>query len=115
MNINNLKDSLDYTFKFLDILNKYVDTKEPWSLIKDETKREEVINIFYTIAEWLRQVWLNLYSFFPEKMGELFVKLGLEWYVEQLEEWKLLELRNKKEVFKIKEKWEALFLRFDLD
>jgi len=51
MNIYNLKDSLDYTFKFLDDLNKYVDINEPWNLIKDESKREEVIDIFYTIAE----------------------------------------------------------------
>ena len=115
MNIYNLKDSLDYTFKFLDDLNKYVDINEPWNLIKDESKREEVIDIFYTIAEWLRQVWLNLYSFFPEKMWELFNKLGLENYTEQLEEWKLEELINKKEIFIVKEKWKALFLKFDLD
>jgi hypothetical protein len=27
---------------------------------------------------------MNLFSFFPEKMGELFDRLGLENYVEQL-------------------------------
>lgn len=111
----NLKDSIDSTFAFLDVLNKYVDTKEPWSLIKDEENKSEVIDIFYTISEWLRQVWLNLYSFFPEKMWELFNKLGLENYVESLEEWKLEDLRNKTEVFMIKEKGESLFARFDLD
>lgn len=115
INSYNLKDSIDKTFWFLDDLNKYVDEKQPWALVKDESKKEEVINIFYTISEWLRQVWMNLYPFFPEKMWELFAKLGLENYVEELEAWKLEELRNKKEVFKIKEKWEALFLRFDLD
>jgi len=47
----NLKDSIDSTFAFLDVLNKYVDTKEPWSLIKDENKKTEVIDIFYTISE----------------------------------------------------------------
>jgi methionyl-tRNA synthetase len=111
----NLKDSIDSTFAFLDVLNKYVDTKEPWSLIKDEENKSDVIDIFYTISEWLRQVWLNLYAFFPEKMWELFNKLGLENYVESLEEWKLEDLRNKTEVFMIKEKGESLFARFDLD
>jgi methionyl-tRNA synthetase len=52
----NLKESLESTFSFLDDINKYVDTNEPWKLIKDETKREEVINIFFTISESLRQV-----------------------------------------------------------
>jgi methionyl-tRNA synthetase len=56
MNEYNLKDSLDITFKFLDDLNKFVDDTQPWTLIKDESKREEVIDIFYTIAESLRQV-----------------------------------------------------------
>ncbi len=111
----NLKESLDLSFKFLDVLNKYVDETQPWTLIKDESKKEEVIDIFYTISEWLRQVWLNLYSFFPEKMWELFNKIGLSWYVEELEAWKIQELRNKKEVFMIKEKGEALFERFDVN
>ena len=115
ISIYNLKESLDLTFKFLDAINKYVDEKQPWALIKDESKRDEVIDIFYTISEWLRQVWLNLYSFFPEKMWELFSKIGLEWYVEELENGKLKELREKQEVFMIKEKGEALFERFDVN
>ncbi len=60
-------------------------------------------------------MWLNLYSFFPEKMWEMFTKLGLENYVEDLESWKLEELRNRKEVFMIKEKGEALFQRVDVN
>jgi len=56
INEYNLKDSLDCTFRFLDDLNKYVDDIQPWTLIKEESKREEVINTFYTIAESLRQV-----------------------------------------------------------
>jgi methionyl-tRNA synthetase len=56
MDIYNLKDALDYSFRFLDDLNKYVDDTQPWTLLKNEEKIEEVINIFYTIAENLRQV-----------------------------------------------------------
>jgi methionyl-tRNA synthetase len=37
-------------------LNKYVDEKEPWKLVKEESKQEELKNFFYTIAESLRQV-----------------------------------------------------------
>jgi hypothetical protein len=48
-------------------------------------------------------------------MWEMFNKLWLENYFEQLEKWKLDELREKKEIFNIKEKWEPLFKRFDID
>ncbi|MDD3646699.1 MAG: methionine--tRNA ligase [Candidatus Gracilibacteria bacterium] len=109
-----LKSCLDASFAFLDSLNKFADEKQPWVTIKDEDKQDETREVLYTIAEGLRQVGLSLYPFFPEKMGEMFVKLGLEDYVEKLEDGKLEELRNKKEVFNIKEKGEALFLRFDI-
>ena len=110
----NLKKSLDNTFVFLDEINKYVDDTKPWTLIKDKTKIEEVTIIFYTIAESLRIVWLNLYVFFPEKMLELFQKIWLSWYWDLIENWDLTVLRKKQEVFMMKEKWEALFDRFDL-
>lgn len=110
----NLKDTLDLSFKFLDDLNKFADTKQPWQTIKEESLQTETSDVLYTIAEWLRQVWLNLYAFFPEKMSEMFIKLWLENYSESLESGKLNELRQKQEVFNLKEKWEALFLRIDV-
>jgi len=109
-----LKGSLDDAFHFLDIVNKYVDENEPWKMIKDETRVEETKEVLFTVAESLRQVWLCLYTFFPEKMSELFGKIGLDKYSEQLEEWKLEELRSRKEVFKVTEKWENLFNRFEV-
>lgn len=111
----NLKDTLDLSFKYLDDLNKFADTKQPWQTIKDDDKQEETRDVLYTIAEWLRQVAMNLYPFFPEKMWELFSKLGLEWYIDKLESWKLEELRKTKEVFNIREKWDALFSRFEVE
>ena len=115
MNNYNLKWLLDTAFKNLDILNKFADEKQPWQTIKDENKKEETINVLYTIAEWLRQVWLSLYSFFPEKMWEMFNKLWLENYTNILEQWKLEELRDKTEIYKIKEKREALYLRININ
>lgn len=108
----NLKASLEYCFIFTDSLNILVDRKKPWELAgKDE---DEFRWVLYQIAESLRQVWLALYPFFPEKMLEMFDKLWLENYVEQLEEWKLEELKKKIETFNIKEKGEPLFKRFDV-
>jgi methionyl-tRNA synthetase len=45
--------------------------------MKDEAREEEVKEIMYTICESIRQVAINLYSFFPEKMSEVFSSLNL--------------------------------------
>lgn len=110
----NLKGILDDSFKFLNDLNDFTTKKEPWQIIKDETKLGETREVLYTIAEWLRQVWLALYPFFPEKMSEMFVKLWLEDYTQNLEAGELQKLIAKNETFLIKEKGDPLFLRFDI-
>jgi len=97
----------------LDALNKFADTTEPWKLIQvDQKKTEEVL---YTLAEGLRQVGLQIYPFFPQKMSEMFEKLGLENYREKLENGGLQELLDTKEIFHIKEKGEPLFKRFEIE
>jgi hypothetical protein len=55
-----------------------------------------------------------LYPFFPEKITELYEKFWLIWYTELLEAWKLDELRTKPEKFNITEKWNPLFVRFEI-
>lgn len=110
----NLKLILDESFSFLDKLNKFADEKQPWQMIKYESKQEETRDILFTIAEWLRQVGLALYPFFPEKIAEMFVKLGLEKYAERLEKWELEKLISEKPTFEIKEKWENLFNRIEI-
>lgn len=110
----NLKLVLDESFLLLDKLNDFTTKKEPWQMIKDETKLGETREVLYTIAEWLRQVGLALYPFFPEKMAEMFAKLWLEDYTQNLEAGELQKLIAKNETFVIKEKGDPLFLRFDI-
>lgn len=107
-----LKWVLDENFDQLDILNKYADDKEPWKTLKED--EEGTREVLYTLADWLRQVGLCLYPFFPEKMSEMFEKIGLEWYTKKLEAGERDDLVNKKETFNIKEKWEPLFQRIDI-
>jgi len=108
----NLKWVLDSVFEYLDTLNKYADEKQPWQTIKDD--EEATRETLYTLAEWLRQVAFTLYPFFPGKMSEMFTKLGLADYPEQLQVGKLEELINKKEEFRITEKGSPLFQRIDI-
>ncbi|PZM83263.1 methionine--tRNA ligase [Candidatus Gracilibacteria bacterium] len=109
-----LKAVLDSTFKFLDDLNLFVTEKEPWKLMKNDETLSEAKNILFTICESLRQVGLNLFPFFPEKMTKLFETLGLKNYFEDLQNGKLEELKNRKENFKITEKPEILFEKFEV-
>jgi len=115
MNQYDLKWALDITFSFLDKLNKYTDIKEPWKMIKDDSILEETRNVLFTIAEWLRVVWLNLYCFFPGKMWDLFLKLWLNNYIERLGRWELNLLLSENTKFKITEKWENLYSRFEVN
>jgi len=110
----NLKSVLDDSFKFLDTLNDFTTKKEPWKMIKDETKQQETKEVLYTIAEWLRQIGLALYPFFPEKMSKMFVKLWLFDYEKRLKNWELQTLIWETPIFEIKEKWENLFNRFEI-
>ncbi len=111
----NLKEALEINFFTLDKLNDFVTKVEPWKTIKDEEKQEKTMQNLYLVAEWLRQVWLNLYTFFPEKMVEMFEKLGLKDYKKRLENGELEELRTESVVFEIKEKGKALFERIEVN
>jgi methionyl-tRNA synthetase len=51
INKYDLKSCLDITFSFLDKLNKFADIKQPWQMIKDDDKQEEIRNVLYTLAE----------------------------------------------------------------
>ena len=115
MSLNTLKLALDLSFKFLDEVNLYVTETEPWTLMKDETKKHQVEEIMYTICETLRNVSMNLYPFFPEKMTQVFEALWLEWYDKELEEWNLESLRNRKITYKILNKAPILFEKFEIE
>lgn len=113
MDSYNLKEALDQSFFFLDKVNKYVDTNEPWKMLKDESLNEQTFDVLYTMAECLRNVWVNLFAFFPEKMDELLTRLGLPEYKNELLEGNRDELLERTEKFDIKEKWQPLYARFD--
>lgn len=44
-----LKSALDETFRFLDMLNKFADQKQPWIMIKED--QQAACEVLYTLAE----------------------------------------------------------------
>ncbi|MCH2189043.1 class I tRNA ligase family protein, partial [Candidatus Gracilibacteria bacterium] len=107
-----LKDALDIIFSLLSDLNKFADTETPWSLLKTDTSKAEII--LYIIARRLVMIGFHLYPFFPQKMSEMFGKFGLKDYGEKLEQGKLKELQDEEIQFNITEKGSPLFERFDV-
>lgn len=108
----NLKTALDKTFSTLDKLNKYIVEKEPWKLLK--TDIDEANRVLYILAEWLRQVWLCLYPFFPLKMEQLFTSLWLKNYSKRLEKGELNILRKEEIAFNITAKSDILYPQFEV-
>lgn len=106
-----LKKILDDTFRFIDSLNKYIDTNKPWATISSDPDSTRLV--LNTTAEWLRIRWLILYPYFNDKMLEIFDRLWLERYVQKLDDGRLFELFDSREEFRITEKWVALYDRFD--
>ena len=63
-------------------VNKYIDTKAPWTLAK-EKRQEELATVIYNILEGLRVIALLASPFMPEKAQEMWDQLGIEAKVEE--------------------------------
>jgi len=63
-------------------VNKYIDTKAPWTLAK-EKHQEALATVIYNILEGLRVIALLASPFMPEKAQEMWDQLGIEAKVEE--------------------------------
>ncbi len=68
---------LAQTWEVINHLNKYVNDKEPWTLAKDECRRDELLTVLYTLGEGLRCIASLLYPFMPETAGKIWQQLGI--------------------------------------
>ncbi|MCT4786954.1 methionine--tRNA ligase subunit beta, partial [Exiguobacterium aestuarii] len=58
--------------------NKYIDETQPWVLVKDESKREELASVMTHLAGVLRHVAIMIQPFMTRAPKEMFRQLGLE-------------------------------------
>ncbi|WP_022668179.1 methionine--tRNA ligase [Desulfospira joergensenii] len=63
---------------FIGLMNKYIDTREPWALAKDETRRPMLETVLYNLMEGLRVVSCLIYPVMPETSSKMQETLGLE-------------------------------------
>jgi methionyl-tRNA synthetase len=65
-------------WSFISIMNKYIDTHEPWSLAKDESKKPALATVLYHLMEGLRVVSCLIYPVMPSTCLKMQQGLGLE-------------------------------------
>lgn len=71
-----LINALDDIFDILRRSNKYIDETMPWSLAKDESKKERLETVIYNLLEAIRVSASLLDSFLPETSEKIFNQLN---------------------------------------
>ena len=57
-------------------LNRYVETQAPWQLAKDQSRRDELEQTLYDVADGLRVVAVALAAYLPETAPRILAALG---------------------------------------
>ncbi len=92
--------------------NKFTDVAEPWVLVKDETRHEELANVLYMLCETLRTVAVLISPFMPSTPKEIYRQLNIPEELTTYEKIKEFGLLNND--IKII-KGNVIFPRLDLD
>ncbi len=73
---------LDNHWKFVKSANKYIQDSAPWNLAKDESKKEELQKVIFTLVEVLRVTAIRLSPFMPFTAQAVWQQLGFADQVE---------------------------------
>ncbi len=73
-----IADALDCIFEMLSRANKYIDETTPWTLAKDETKKERLGTVLYNLLEAIRWGAVLLKPFVPATAEEILATIGTD-------------------------------------
>ena len=76
MDAYRIADAIDAIFTMLSRANKYIDETTPWTLAKDESQRERLGTVLYTLLEAIRWGAVLLAPFIPATSEEILCELG---------------------------------------
>jgi len=68
--------ALAAVWEFIGVVNRYVDTTQPWALAKDAAQRDRLATTLYTLAESLRVLGIVLAPFLPDATAKIRAGLG---------------------------------------
>ena len=69
--------SIKKVWAFISRANKYIDETAPWALAKDESKKQELANVMYNLAESLRHISVLISPFMPVTAERIWQQLNL--------------------------------------
>ena len=78
MDAYRIADALEEIFAMLSRANKYIDETTPWSLAKDESQRERLGTVLYTLLEAIRWGAVLLHPFIPATAEEILSELNTD-------------------------------------
>ena len=73
-----IADAIDSIIEMLSRANKYIDETTPWTLAKDESKKERLATVLYNLLEAIRWGATMLSPIIPETAEEILSKLCVE-------------------------------------
>ena len=71
-------NALDAIFDVLRRTNKYIDETTPWSLAKEEDKKDRLETVIYNLLNSIRVCTYNLQAFLPDTAKEICRQLGID-------------------------------------
>ena len=74
----NFSDALNEIWNVIRRANKYTDENQPWILCKDGTKKDELANVLYHLAETLRIVSIQISPVMPKTPALIRKQLNIE-------------------------------------
>ena len=76
MNKYQVSDAIGEVFNVLRSSNKYIDETTPWTLAKDDLKRERLETVLYNLLESIRVCAILLEPFMPDTSKEILKQLN---------------------------------------
>ncbi len=73
-----LTGALERIWEVVRGLNRYVDAQAPWKVAEDESRREELEQTLYDLADGLSAVAVALASYIPETSARILAALGAD-------------------------------------
>ncbi len=71
-----LSKALESIWKFISTMNKHIDETAPWTLAKDESKKERLKRVISTLVDSLYNIAFLVYPYMPESAEKMWTQLG---------------------------------------
>ena len=114
MNMASFSRALEAIWKFISRLNKYIDENTPWTLAKDEEKKDRLATVMNKLVNSLYKIAVLIYPTMPESAQKIWEQLGVNEDIKTAKIENVMGWDNFKAGHKLGEAT-PIFPRLDLD